>query len=98
MAAVLVPSSANPIFDGGAGSAFENTLTTAATPSIINVTPGEQYVFSIAQDATGNHAFNWQANVVNPTDVNPAANAVTVQGFVCRSDGNLYPTGPATYN
>ncbi len=92
----IVPSSPTPIFDGNCGRVFETTLTSDAALTVVNAKPGIEYVFSFAQDATGGHALAWPTNVINASAVDPVFNSVTVQSFVCRGNGSLYPVGPST--
>lgn len=99
---VTVPYSATPTFDTtlvDGPLVFDLTLTGDVTAPIL-VTPfaGQLVTFVISQDATGSHAFVWPSNVNNPGVINPAANSVTTQTFIARSNGQLYPIGPQTYS
>lgn len=72
--------------------AFDLTLTGDVTSSVL-VAPfaGQIVTFIITQDGTGGHAFAWPSNVFNHVTVNAAPNSTTVQSFVARANGNLYP-------
>jgi hypothetical protein len=86
----------NAVFAGDIYTAWQITLTGDCSPQFTNLVDGNLYTIIIIQDAAGNHAFNWPANVKNATWVNPDPNGVTVQTFVA-IDGELYPIGAGTY-
>jgi hypothetical protein len=91
-ALVAIAYSATPVFPAALGTTFDITLTGNVTSSTMtNVNPGSIYTFIIVQDATGNRTFAWPANVKNAEAIAPAANAISVQSFVARANGNLYP-------
>src|SRR5208282_2203156 len=99
---VTVPFSATPEFncslvDGPVG--FDLTLTgDVASSTLLAPFAGQIVTFIIVQDPVGGHAFAWPTNVENPGVIDPAANSVTVQSFIARANGNLYPLGPQTYS
>jgi hypothetical protein len=74
--------------------AFDLTLTGNVTSSVM-VAPfaGQIVSFIITQDGTGGRTFAWPTNVFNHVTVNAAPNSTTVQSFVARANGNLYPIG-----
>lgn len=92
--------SATPEFNGQlriGTIVFELTLTGNVTSSTApNVVPGQTITFIIAQDGAGGHAFVWPTNVKNATTPSTDPNSVSIQSFIVRSDGNLYPTGVMT--
>lgn len=91
--------SATPAFDGSAATGFELTLTGNVTaPTMTNVHVGAIYTFVIIQDSVGGRTFAWPANVVNATVPDATPFAISVQAFIARANGNLYPTGPMTIN
>lgn len=96
---LVVAFSATAQFNAALGVDFEMTLTGNVTaPTLINTAGGVLYTFTLIQDATGNRTFAWPANVKNASVINPAANSISVQTFIARANGNLYPVGPMTYN
>lgn len=96
---VVIPWSANPVFDGAVGEAWELTLKAdVAAATFLNQLPGVLYTVSIGQDATGGHAFPWPGNVFGAQAVHAAASVRTVQVFVCRGDGRLYPVTAGEIN
>lgn len=97
---VTVPFNANPIFNASLGLEFKLILTAdVASSSFTNGTLGPSViVFRIVQDATGGRAFTWPANVRNGGEVNPSANARSVQIFAVDSDGSLDAVGPMMYS
>lgn len=101
---VTVPYALIPTFDCSLVSpsglvTFEMTLTGNVTSSnITNVQAGQLVTFILIQDATGGRTFVYPAVVNNTTDINPAVSGITVQSFIARANGSLYPVGPATYN
>jgi hypothetical protein len=79
------------------GTAFEVTLTgNVGTNGMVNVQPGTIYTFIIIQDGVGGRTFVWPGNVIGPEAIGAAANAISVQSFIARGNGNLYPIGPMT--
>ena len=94
---VTVPWTASPIFDRSQGTIFEILLTGPTAPELLNMVPGETYLFIVLQDATGGRTFAWPVNVLNVGDVNSASGSITIQELVCDSDGNLRPSLPASF-
>jgi hypothetical protein len=98
---LLIVGVGNPtVFPGDQYTAWKIILTADANAiEVTNLIPGNLYTFIIAQDATGEWAFNWAsaANVFNPDMVNPEPDSYTVQTFVCDDALNLYSIGPATW-
>lgn len=94
---LIVPWS-NPInFPGDVYTAFKVILAGDITSSTISDTvQGNLYTFLIQQDATGNHAFTWPPNVLNPSPINPNPTGFTVQTFVM-GQLELISIGPATW-
>ena len=96
---LVVPFSANPEFNAALASIFDITLSGDVTSSTLtNVVAGQLVTFIVAQDATGNRAFAWPSNVHSVVEPDKTANAISVQTFIAREDGNLYPIGPMTVN
>lgn len=62
-----------------------------------NVSPGRLYVFVVAQNAQGNHQFNWGPQARNAMAVSLDPNAVTVQCFVGLNGGMLQAVPPGTW-
>lgn len=78
---------------------FELTLTgNVESSTLIKVAPGQIVTFVLAQDAAGNRTFAWPGNVKNAQDIDPTADAVSIQSFIARASGYLYPLGPMTVN
>ena len=99
LSGVSISFSSTPSFDASVASTFDMTLTGNVTSStLINTSTGQIITFILAQDSTGGRTFAWPSNVNNATDVSSSANSVTIQSFIARSNGQLYPIGPATYN
>lgn len=97
--AVVIPWSSTPTFDGGLGNSFEFTLAgDVSLPTCKSFSPGERYLFLIAQDAVGGHIFPWPNAVLGAQAINPAALHRTEQMFVCRADGRLYPLTAGVVN
>ena len=69
-------------------------VTSATTKALV---AGQRVIFAITQP-TVPQAFVYPPNVVNPGDINPTASSLTIQEFIVRTNGYLYPIGPATYN
>jgi hypothetical protein len=97
---VTVAFAAAPTFDASQGCDFEMTLTgNVVGPSVIsNTIGGRIYTFTLIQDGVGNRTFVWPVAVKNASIINPALNSISVQSFIARNNGNLYPIGPMTYN
>lgn len=94
---ITVAFSATPVFDCATGTTFDMTLTGNVTSSTaINLTAGQQITFMIVQDGTGGRTFVWPANVKGAGIPDLTPNAVSVQSFKVKSNGNLYPIGPLT--
>lgn len=98
---VVVPFSATPIFDASLVNgpiAFDLTLSGNVTSSTL-VAPqaGQIVTFIFQQDGTGGWTFVWPSNVLNAGIVDTDADSVTVQSFIARANGFLYPIGPQTY-
>lgn len=91
---IVVPWSASVSFVAkwSGPTTFDITLTGNVTASATSgLSAGQLVQFFVQQDATGNRAFTWPANVKNPPLINPAANSTTTALFMMRIDGNLYP-------
>lgn len=99
---VAVAFVSNPVFNAAlviGPITFSMTLTgNVVSPTVINFFGGQIVTFSLTQDATGSRTFAWPGNVLNAGIVNPAPLSVSVQSFIARANGNLYPIGPMTYN
>jgi hypothetical protein len=94
---VPVAFSANPAFNAVLGNVFEMTLTGNVVGSTIAGTFGGQLItFILIQDAVGGRTFVYPAQVKNTTAIDATANAINVQSFVARANGNLYPIAPMT--
>lgn len=98
MPAIIIADNPNPLFDLALGTAFEMTLKRDIAPTFANMQSGVKYYLSFQQDATGNHGITWPANIVNPSAPDQTPGSVTVMSFLARSNDNLYPTAPATFN
>lgn len=100
-ALVTIPFSATPVFDAALVTgpvAFDLTLTADVTSStLLSPQAGQIVTFILEQDATGGWLFVWPTNVLNAGIVDPDPSSVTVQSFVARANGFLYPIGPQTY-
>lgn len=96
---VIIPPSATPEFNCDLVNGpitFDFTLTQNVTSStLLAPFPGQIVNFIIAQNGTGGFTFVWPTNVLGPGTIAPGANAITIQSFVARADGNLYPLYPA---
>lgn len=74
---------------------FEMTLTGNLTvPTLINVTAGQLITFMFIQDGTGGRVVTWPGNVLGGPVVDPTPGAISIQMYLVRSTGNLYPVGP----
>lgn len=99
---VTMPFAASEVFNCALVNgpiAFDLTLTGNVTSSFL-IAPfaGQIVTFIFVQDPTGGRTFVWPSNVKNPGVINPAANSITVQSFIARANGNLYPLGSQTWN
>jgi hypothetical protein len=98
----IVPTSfsATPAFNAAAFAqpTFTMTLTGNVTSSTIsNPIAGQTITFVITQNATGGWTFTWPTNTRGSSNVEPTANAVSVQSFVF--DGSVWrATGPGSVN
>jgi hypothetical protein len=96
---VVVSFSATPTFNASQGSSFDITLTGNVTSSTLsNTVAGQKITFVVVQDVTGGRTFAWPANVFNGGIVDTTANAINIQTFVVRANGNAYPISPMTIN
>lgn len=95
-----VTFSATPVFNAAtfAQPTFTMTLTGNVTGSTIsNPIAGQVITFVITQNATGGWTFSWPSNTRGSSNVEPTANAVSVQSFVF--DGSVWrATGPGSVN
>lgn len=98
---VTIPFSATPTFDASLVSgpiSFDLTLTNNVTaPILISPQAGQIVTFILVQDGVGGWTFTWPVNVLNPGIIDSDPNSVTVQSFITRANGFLYPIGPQTY-
>lgn len=95
----VVAYAANPVFDASLGNTFDITLTgNVAGSTVPGVNQGQIVTFIIVQDAVGGRTFVWPAVVKNAGEINPIALGVSVQSFIVRAGGNLYPIGPMTFS
>ena len=95
---VILPPSANMVFDGLLFASFKTTLNVNVTaPVFRHMVPGNLYTFILQQNATGGFTFAWPANVHNATMVDPTPNGGTIQTFIADESGDLWPIGPGTY-
>lgn len=98
---VFIPFSATPVFDTSLVSgpiSFDLTLTADVTAStLISPQAGQIVTFILEQDGTGDWLFVWPTNVLNAGIIDPDPGSVTVQSFITRANGFLYPIGPQTY-
>jgi len=94
---VVVPFSANPMFDLSQGLAFKYTLTGDSIGHIENGVPGNLYTFFIVQDSVGGHNFTWPEACHNATPINMDIFGVTIQTFVCDAIQELWAIGAGTY-
>lgn len=78
-----VTFSGSPVFDASTVNSFSITLTGDANfPTVVNGTAGQEITFIITQDATGNRAFTWPANVFGASPIGTDPNSVTTQKFI----------------
>jgi hypothetical protein len=74
---------------------FEITLTADLTaPTLINVTPGQIITLMFIQGGAGGYLVTAPGNVLGLGIPDPALGRISLQSFVVRSNGNLYPIGP----
>lgn len=86
LAHVVIPFSANPVFDILEGSGFAITLSNNVVSStLLNIAAGTLIAFVIRQDPTGGRTFVWPPNVSGGADIGTGPNERTVQLFY--SDG-----------
>lgn len=101
-ALVTLNFSSTPQFNGilvRGDVAFDLTLTgNVSSSTAIGFYPGQLATFIITQDAVGGRTFVYPTNVFGAGAINLTPNKTTVQTFVARFNGNLYPIGPATYS
>jgi len=97
---VAVAFGSNPIFNASLGLEFKLTLTgNVASSSFINGANGPSLIaFRIVQDSTGGWTFAWPSNVRNGGEINPSANAISMQLFAVDIDGSLDAVGPMMYS
>lgn len=93
---LVVPYSETPVFPGDTYPSWMITLWGDASATFTNLVDGNLYTIIIAQDAGGNHQFDWPDNVFNTTAINLDPNSMTIQTFVAIS-GELYPIGAGTF-
>lgn len=75
--------------DGLLGETFIIRLvTTIATLKVVNVSPGQLYVFILTQDGTGGRSVNWGAQALNATTPDPAPHSITTITFIAQP-GNI---------
>jgi len=92
LAIIWTSAGGNLALSGVMASTFDITLdASVGTLTVGNFAPGTLVQFIIQQDATGNRAFPWPANVKNPPLVDMVANSITTALFTARANGNLYP-------
>lgn len=98
-ALLVLAYAANLVINALLGTAFEVTLTGNVGSTVMNnVQPGTLYTFIIIQDGVGGRTFVWPGNVIGPEAIDPAAGSISVQTFIARANGNLYPVGPQTWS
>lgn len=94
---LIVPWASDVQFPGDEYLTYRLMLTDDVTSSeITNPQPGNLYTFIIAQDSTGNHLFAWPSICVNPPQIYPPPNGVTIQTFVM-GGVYLWPIGAPTW-
>jgi len=92
---IVVPYSANPVFDCSLGWNFYMLLTGNVTaPTVIHATPGLPIEFQFQQDGVGGRTVAWPANVLGGGSVWPTANQYGIQRFRVCPDNNLRAVGP----
>lgn len=88
---VSVAYSPTPVFDGTTTNGFDFVMAGNVTSStLVNVSIGQTLVFIIAQGSTP-FTFVPPANINGWQSINPVANSVTVQTFIVREDGTIWP-------
>jgi hypothetical protein len=78
-----------PIFDGSEAETFEVHLPIPQGSIARNMNPGYIYVFIIRQPSTGHQNFNWPANCRTAAEIEPQANAITIQSFIASDNGSV---------
>jgi hypothetical protein len=94
---VTVPYQPNIGLDASTATAFLFPCSGSEGVTIDNAVAGNLYTFIIEMDNVGGHNFYFAANVHNAAQPNQDPNGITVQTFVCDTDGSLYPIGAGTY-
>lgn len=78
-----VTFSATPTFDAKLGNTQKITLTGNVTSSTLsNATTGEQIIFLICQDGTGNRTLAWPSNVKGAMTIGSTASKCSAQNFI----------------
>jgi hypothetical protein len=101
---ITVSFSITPVFNASTGSSFDLTLTgNVGASTLSNTVAGQKITFVIVQDATGGRSFTWPTNVfggglIDALHDSGVANAVCIQTFIVRANGNAYPISPMTIN
>src|SRR5579864_8304087 len=71
------------LIDAGLGETFYiRMVTSIRNLQILNISPGQLYVFVLTQNATGGHIVQWGAQALNPTALDPTPHSVTVITFI----------------
>ena len=79
------------LFDGlQAVSWFVHMQSDINSPRMVNISPGEIYVFIFTQDGVGGHRVNWLINCINAASIDPTPNSTTIQTFIGNTVSLLY--------
>jgi hypothetical protein len=95
---LVMPYSNSLVFDGGAYSAFQITLSgNVTTATAGNMVEGNLYTITYLQDGVGNHTVVWPANIYNWADICSAPNSRSTQTFVADESDNLFAVSTSTW-
>jgi hypothetical protein len=90
---VYVPTA---VLDTTAATGFIMNLGGNLNLSVTGLTPGKVVTFCWQQDLVGSHVITYGGGFFNPgpAQPDPTPNAVSIQSFICLSDGILRPYTP----
>jgi hypothetical protein len=92
----IVPPS-NPTFHASQYLAFKMTLNqSVGSSNISGGVPGNLYTFTILQDGSGGHSFNWPSNTYNMPPISQTPNSLTTAVCLCDENTHFNLAGGAT--
>lgn len=82
------------IFNCDQANGFQVTLTGDLGVNVAYADVGQMITFAFTQDGVGGHSVSTSSNVLGMGTPSKAANATSVQTFICLGDNLLHPIGP----